>query len=139
MLSHRLQRGTASVCRTIQVTESEWAFDDTKRKRSRRTVKLQNFVLEALQELLKTREGEREGNCPTMHELILRLLSRKPLVVQKVRLLNNKVRLHSRSDDRIACSARKACQRSSQLFRVCCIRYGCTLMRLAQSMIMRQW
>ena len=64
------QRGTASVCRTIQVTGSEWAFDDTKRKRSRRIVKLQNFVLEALQELLKKREGEREGNCPTMHELI---------------------------------------------------------------------
>jgi integrase len=41
-------RGTASVCRTIQVSRSVWAFDDTKRKRSRRIVKLQGFVLKAL-------------------------------------------------------------------------------------------
>jgi integrase len=27
------QRGTASVCRTIQVSGAEWTFDDTKRKR----------------------------------------------------------------------------------------------------------
>jgi len=40
------QRGTASVCRTIQVTRSEWTFDDTKRKRSRRIVKPHNFVLQ---------------------------------------------------------------------------------------------
>jgi integrase len=45
------QRGTASVCRTIQMTGSEWAFDDTKRKRSRRIVKLQHFVLNALRVL----------------------------------------------------------------------------------------
>jgi integrase len=38
-------RGTASVCRTIQISSNAWAFYDTKRKRSRRAVKLQNFVL----------------------------------------------------------------------------------------------
>jgi integrase len=76
------QRGTASVCRTIQVTGS---VDDTKRKRSRRIVKLQNFVLEALQELLKTREGEREGNCPTMHELIFVLPTGLPLKQREVK------------------------------------------------------
>jgi len=76
------QWGTASVCRTIQVTGS---FDDTKRKRSRRIVKLQNFVLEALQELLKTREGEREGNCPTMHELIFVLPTGLPLKQREVK------------------------------------------------------
>jgi integrase len=64
------QRGTASVCRTIQTTGSEWTFDDTKRKRSRRIVKLQNFVLKALQELGEKQQGEREGNWSTMHELI---------------------------------------------------------------------
>src|SRR6202035_3780217 len=36
------QRGTASVSRTIQVSRAAWTFDDTKRKRSRRIVKLQN-------------------------------------------------------------------------------------------------
>ena len=41
-------RGTASVYRTIQISSSAWTFYDTKRKRSRRAVKLQNFVLEAL-------------------------------------------------------------------------------------------
>ena len=43
------QRGTASVCRTIQISSTGWTFYDTKRKRSRRSVKLQNFVLEALE------------------------------------------------------------------------------------------
>jgi integrase len=55
-------RGTASVCRTIQVAGTEWTFDDTKRKRSRRVVKLQNFVLKALQELREKQEGERAGS-----------------------------------------------------------------------------
>ena len=41
-------RGTASVSRTIQLTKEGWRFDDTKRERSRRLVKLQSFVLDAL-------------------------------------------------------------------------------------------
>lgn len=64
------QRGTASVCRTIQVTRAAWTFDDTKRKRSRRLVKLQNFVMKALQELREKQEGEKEGNCSSPQELI---------------------------------------------------------------------
>lgn len=43
------QRGAASVCRTIQHSKTGWLFDDTKRKRSRRVVKLQGFVLKALE------------------------------------------------------------------------------------------
>jgi integrase len=43
--------GTASVSRTIQVSASGWTFYDTKRKRSRRYVKLQNFVLKALHDV----------------------------------------------------------------------------------------
>ena len=56
------QRGAASVCRTIQVSSNAWTFYDTKRKRNRRVVKLQNFVLEALQDLGNQRE--------TQHDLI---------------------------------------------------------------------
>src|ERR1700722_12961983 len=54
------QRGTASVSRTIQISGAEWTFDDTKRKRSRRVVKLQNFVLKALQGLKQTHESKRK-------------------------------------------------------------------------------
>jgi integrase len=54
-------RGTASVCRTIQVSGPEWTFDDTKRKRSRRIVKLQNFVLKALQGLKQAQELKRKA------------------------------------------------------------------------------
>ena len=65
------QRGTASVCRTIQVSRSSWTFDDTKRKRSRRIVKLLNFVLKALQNLRERQDSAREGNCSAAaHELI---------------------------------------------------------------------
>ena len=56
------QRGTASVCRTIQTSASGWTFYDTKRKRSRRAVKLQNFVLEALDDL--------RGPHETGHDLV---------------------------------------------------------------------
>jgi integrase len=41
-------RGAVSVCRTIHYSKAGWAFDDTKRRRSRRVVKLQEFVREAL-------------------------------------------------------------------------------------------
>jgi integrase len=53
-------RGTASVCRTIQTSSASWAFYDTKRKRSRRAVKLQNFVLEASDHLGGQPETERD-------------------------------------------------------------------------------
>jgi integrase len=56
------QRGAASVCRTIQTSSAAWAFYDTKRKRSRRAVKLQNFVLEALDHL--------GGQPETGHDLV---------------------------------------------------------------------
>lgn len=48
------QRRTASVCRTIRFERSGWQFYDTKRKRSRRIVTLQCFVLIALENLRKT-------------------------------------------------------------------------------------
>jgi len=64
------QRGTASVSRTIQVSRSAWTFDDTKRKRSRRIVKLQNFVLEALRGLQNKQGIGVEGNCCSAHKLI---------------------------------------------------------------------
>lgn len=56
--------------RTIQVSESAWAFDDTKRKRSRRVVKLQSFVLAALHAWREKQRTEGEGNCCLANDLI---------------------------------------------------------------------
>jgi integrase len=73
------QRGTASVCRTIQVSRVEWTFDDTKRKRSRRIVKLQNFVLKALQGLKQKQELKRKDASFLHSELIFVSASDLPL------------------------------------------------------------
>ena len=73
------QRGTASVCRTIQVSGVEWTFDDTKRKRSRRIVKLQNFVLKALQVLKQAQELKRKEDSFLHSELIFVSASDLPL------------------------------------------------------------
>lgn len=54
------QRGAASVSRTTQMSMSGWTFYNTKRKRSRRVVKLQNFVLEALDDLGGQHEREHD-------------------------------------------------------------------------------
>jgi len=79
------QRGTASVCRTIQVDGSEWTFDDTKRKRSRRIVKLQNFVLKALRALKEAQESSREENSFPSSELIFVSAAGLPLKQRTVK------------------------------------------------------
>jgi integrase len=79
------QRGTASVSRTIQVSGSSWAFDDTKRKRSRRIVKLQNFVLEALRGLQNKQGIGVEGNCCSAHNLIFVTEAGMPLTQRVVK------------------------------------------------------
>lgn len=73
------QRGTASVCRTIQITGSGWRFDDTKRKRIRRVVKLQGFVLEALGNMRIAHSQVTEGEPEAEHELIFRSGTGLPL------------------------------------------------------------
>ena len=64
------QRGTASICRTIQVSPSGWQFYDTKRKRSRRAVKLQGFVLNALETLRKAQLPAPKGEPGAELDLI---------------------------------------------------------------------
>lgn len=64
------QRGTASVSRTIQITASGWTFDDTKRKRSRRIVKLQGFVLAALESLQRPHPPLAEPKLESTRNLI---------------------------------------------------------------------
>jgi integrase len=73
------QRGAASVCRTIQIAGASWRFDDTKRKRSRRVVKLQGFVLEALENMQKARLSAENGEPQVEHDLIFRSEAGAPL------------------------------------------------------------
>jgi integrase len=73
------QRGAASVSRTIQVSGAGWEFDDTKRKRSRRVVKLQSFVLAALEILKEKQAMGGAGNCCPANELIFVTESGMPL------------------------------------------------------------
>lgn len=73
------QRRTASVCRTIRVERSGWQFYDTKRKRSRRIVKLQSFVLIALESLRKTQPPVPIAQPGAELNLIFRLDTGLPL------------------------------------------------------------
>ena len=66
------QRGTASVSRTIQETSSGWTFDDTKRKHSRRVVKLQGFVSAALESVRNSHLLLNEGELEVGRGLIFR-------------------------------------------------------------------
>jgi integrase len=45
------ERGTVSIARTIERVSGGWRFAETKRARSRRMIKLQEWVLELLQDL----------------------------------------------------------------------------------------
>lgn len=54
---HRLAARCRECLPTIQVSASGWRFDDTKRKRSRRIVKLQEFVRKALEGGCEPRNG----------------------------------------------------------------------------------
>jgi integrase len=73
------QRGAASVCRTIQHSKAGWLFDDTKRKRSRRVVKLQDFVVEALTGLRNTQPIASDTGCQVEQDLIFRSGTGSPL------------------------------------------------------------
>jgi len=65
-------RGTVSVKRTLRKGSREWIFGETKRAGSRRPVRLQNWVLEKLQDLHKARPTRLEDldECPEAKDLI---------------------------------------------------------------------
>jgi integrase len=52
------EHGTVSVVRTLQRNEGEWRFVETKRVRSRRVVKLQDWVLNLLKQMRNETPGE---------------------------------------------------------------------------------
>jgi integrase len=79
------QRGAASVCRTIQHSKAGWTFDDTKRKRSRRVVKLQEFVLKALTGLRNPHPLAIDTGFQVEHDLIFRSGTGSPLRQRNVK------------------------------------------------------
>jgi integrase len=79
------QRGTASVCRTVQLWKSSWRFDDTKRKRSRRNVKLHEFVLRALKSTREAQLQAKSSMLPDLPELLFCGADRKPFRQAKVK------------------------------------------------------
>jgi integrase len=55
-----LDRGAVSVSKTLEWRAGGWCFEDTKRERSRRMIKLQNWVLALVRKL---REGAKVAEC----------------------------------------------------------------------------
>jgi integrase len=58
------ERGTVTVSKTLEHRKGEWAFEDTKRGRSRRMIKLQKWVVALLRKLQEEARAaeERAGN-----------------------------------------------------------------------------
>ncbi len=79
------QRGAASVCRTIQHSKTGWLFDDTKRKRSGRVVKLQEFVVKALTGLRNPQSLATDTGREIEHDLIFRSGTASPLRQRNVK------------------------------------------------------
>jgi integrase len=79
------RRGIASICRTIQVGPSGWQFYDTKRKHSRRIVKLQRFVLNALENLRKAQLPAPKAEPGVELDLIFRSDTGLPLKQRPVK------------------------------------------------------
>jgi integrase len=75
----------SSVCRTIQHSKAGWVFDDTKRKRSRRVVKFQDFVLKALTGLRNTQAIATDTGCHVENDLIFRSGTGSPLRQRNVK------------------------------------------------------
>src|SRR5208282_3640733 len=79
------ERGTMSVARTLEKVRGGWRFAETKRARSRRVIKLQEWVLELLKGLLaKTKPKPAESSWPGAAELIFTTPSGRPIHADKL-------------------------------------------------------
>jgi integrase len=77
-------RGTVSVIRTLERTAGRWRFAETKRARSRRVIKLQDWVLELLKALQA--RALRQSNChfPDAADLIFTTPAGRPIHSDKL-------------------------------------------------------
>lgn len=71
------QRGAISVSRTLQRVGDEWTFDETKRKRSRRVVKLQHWISELLRVMNEQRDASPTDSIAS--DLIFRTATGNPI------------------------------------------------------------
>ena len=77
-------RGTASVVRTLERAAGGWRFAETKRARSRRIIKLQEWVLRALK-ALQARAIQRSGwDWPDAAELVFTTPAGRPIHSDKL-------------------------------------------------------
>ena len=76
-------RGTASVVRTLERTAGRWRFADTKRARSRRVIKLQEWVLETLKGV-HTRRQRSGCDMPEAADLVFTTPAARPIYSDKL-------------------------------------------------------
>jgi integrase len=70
-------RHTVSVVRSIRRLNGRWCYADTKRSRSRRLVKLQNWIVAVLRELGSITTGN--GLCPEASDLVFKTVTGHPI------------------------------------------------------------
>jgi integrase len=76
-------RGTVSVVRTLEKVKGSWRFADTKRDRSRRVIKLQEWVLETLKRLQGSRQRS-ESEIPETANLLFTTPAGRPIYSDKL-------------------------------------------------------
>ncbi len=64
------ERQTISVVRSLRRLNGRWCFAETKRSRSRRVIKLQNWIVALLRELPTTRTAD--NSCPEANDLVFK-------------------------------------------------------------------
>ena len=79
------QRGTVGVVRTLEKLKGSWRCADTKRDRSRRVIKLQEWVLETLKGL-EARRGRSRCTVPEAADLIFTTPAGRPIHSDKLAL-----------------------------------------------------
>jgi len=77
------ERGTVGVVRTLEKVKGSWRFADTKRDRSRRAIKLQEWVLEALRRLHAGRQRS-ECDMPEAADLVFTTPTGRPIHSDKL-------------------------------------------------------
>ena len=76
-------RGTMSVVRTLEKVKGSWRFADTKRDRSRRVIKLQEWVLETLKRLQASRQRSK-SEIPETANLLFTTPAGRPIYSDKL-------------------------------------------------------
>jgi integrase len=77
-------RGTVSVVRTLEKVKGSWRFADTKRDRSRRVIKLQEWVLEMLKGMQARTSQRCKCDSPDAADLVFTTANGRPINSDKL-------------------------------------------------------